>query len=158
MPGAARASSPQSRRECATSTGLSHSVYPAALCNVSPNFEEPFSKPQAELNTSFLTIDSVTVAGQSLEGAGRAPPAPRALEHQRSAPGLPWVLVWAQMADAGRANRPCLGEHIRHPPPHGSSLMCRFAKAACFVETNTFWLFGALCSQRESEAETRSVL
>lgn len=126
-----------------------------ASCNVSPDFEEWFSKPRAE---SFLAIDSVVITGLSSEGLGGALSAPRALEHQRGVPGLPWVLVWAQLANACRGNRPCRGEDVSDLPPRGRSPMCHAVKATCFVETNTLRLFLAPRSQRKSEDEFRSAL
>lgn len=129
-----------------------------ASCNVSPDFEGWFSKPRAEPNTSFLAIDSVAIAGLSSEGLGGALSAPRALEHQRGVLGLPWVLVWARLANTCRGNRPCRGEDVRGLPPRGRSPTCHAVKATCFVETNTFRLFLAPRSQRKSEDEFRSAL
>lgn len=162
------------QRERLMVTGGCNSVHSHCFVQCKPILEEFFSESQAALNTSFLKTDSVSRDKLShrifSEGIWKALSAFWALKHQEletqaGFPGLSEKPSWsgvvhrsAQRACIYWVNRPCCRENIRLSFSSWLLPMCHFVKAACCVETNTFWLFLALCSQRKSHVESHSIL
>ena len=121
------------------------------LYSMSPVFEGFFLEPQAELNTAFPPTDSVIrdewnhrIVSKVLWKALSACWAHehQEMETQSGLPGLEEECSWSRYREhiSIESTGPVAEKISDYLTPGGCSPMCHFAKAVCFVETNTFWL------------------
>lgn len=133
----------------------------SALWKGSTSSEESESRSWAQITTSSLKTTSVTgeefhhrvpsAFGKALTAPSA--PAPQQIETPWGAPGLREELPGSCVAPLlGTDSRYSLREQATLQKKHqtiflpvAASPVCHFVKAACFVETNTFWLlFGSV--------------
>lgn len=105
-------------------------------------------KPQEELNTSFLKTDFGTrdefnhriVSNSQLLSIGGWRLGQLCQAFLRNLPDLVRFAYWVEMRISVESTGRIAEKISDYLPPCGCSPMCHFVKAACFVETNTFWL------------------